>query len=115
MDNKPKILVAFAAASLVLGCQTSIDANAPAASSAAAVRLVRDIVSLALWTNGVAGEDDPGVPATLTFPDDLATSAVGVDVLEGFEQGLVVERSGADLVIEDLLVKDYPIFVRLHG
>lgn len=70
---------------------------------------------LALWANGVAADDDPGTPATLTFPGDPAVGAIGIDVLEGFQQELVAERSGSDLVIRDLLVKDYPIFVRLEG
>jgi hypothetical protein len=69
----------------------------------------------ALWTNGVAVEDDPGVPATITFLGDPATSALGLDVLAGFQQSLITERSGSDLVIRDLLVKDYPVFVRLSS
>jgi hypothetical protein len=70
---------------------------------------------LALWTNGVAVDDDPGVRATLTFSGSSATRAIGSDVLEGFQQELVTERSEADLVIRDLLIKDYPIFVRLEA
>lgn len=70
---------------------------------------------LALWTNGVAAEQDPGVPATLTFAGSSATGAVGIDVLEGFQQELLTASSGADLVIRDLLVKDYPTFIRLAG
>jgi len=70
---------------------------------------------LALWTNGVALEEDPGTPSTLTFSGSSATGAVGIDPLEGFQQELVAGRSGSDLVIRDLLVKDYPIFVRLEG
>jgi hypothetical protein len=70
---------------------------------------------LALWTNGIAVDDEPGLPATLTFSGESATNAIGIDVLEGFQQELITERSGSDLVIRDLLVKDYPIFVRLDG
>ena len=70
---------------------------------------------LALWTNGVAVDEDPGVPATLTFEGSQATGAIGIDVLEGFQQQLVTVRSGSDLVIDDLLVKDYPFFLRLGG
>jgi hypothetical protein len=70
---------------------------------------------LALWTNGVAVEEDPGVPATITLPGDPATSALGLDVLAGIQQSLITERSGSDLVIRDLLVKDHPVFVRLSS
>jgi hypothetical protein len=68
---------------------------------------------LALWTNGAAVDDDPGVPATLTFPGSPATGAIGIDVLEGFQQELITEQAGGSLVVRDLFVKDYPILVRL--
>ncbi len=69
----------------------------------------------ALWTNGIAADNDPGVPATLTFSGFRATGAVGIDVLDGFQQELVAQHADRGLVIEGLLVKDYPIFVRLAG
>jgi ELWxxDGT repeat protein len=69
---------------------------------------------LALWTNGVAVDDDPGVQATLTFSGSSATRAIGIDVLEGFQQELIATHQGADLLIEGLLLKDYPVFVRLE-
>lgn len=68
---------------------------------------------LALWANGVAVDDDRGVPATLTFPGLGAARVIGIDVLEGFQQELATTSVGLDLVIEDLLVKDYPVLVRL--
>jgi len=67
----------------------------------------------ALWTDGVAVDDDPGVPATLTFPNLSAQKVIGIDVLHGFEQELVIEMVDGHLVIRDLLVKDYPIILRL--
>jgi hypothetical protein len=67
----------------------------------------------ALWTNGVAVEDDPGVSATLTFPDLSAQRVIGIDVLHGFEQELIFEMENGNLVIRNLLVKDYPIILRL--
>jgi hypothetical protein len=69
--------------------------------------------SIALWTDGVAGDDDPGVNTTLTFPGSLARRVIGIDVLHGFEQPLVSEQDGTGLAIRDLLVKDYPIILRL--
>jgi hypothetical protein len=67
----------------------------------------------ALWTDGAAVDDDPGVTATLTFPDLSAQEVVGIDVLNGFEQELIAETDGGNLVIRNLLVKDYPIILRL--
>jgi hypothetical protein len=68
---------------------------------------------LALWTNGVAVDEDPGVSATLTFPGYSAQKVIGIDVLNGFEQELIAEAENGNLVIRNLLVKDYPIILRL--
>jgi hypothetical protein len=70
---------------------------------------------LALWTDGAAVDEDPGVPATLTFTGRSAEGAVGFDVLEGFQQALLTRQTKGRLVIDELLVTDYPIFVRLDG
>ena len=67
----------------------------------------------ALWTDGVAVDDDPGIPATLTFPGVSDTTITGIDVLEGYKQELVASEEDGNLVIRDLLVKDYPIILRL--
>jgi len=67
---------------------------------------------LAVWTDGVAQDEDPGVPATITFPCLTAETVTGIDVLHGFEQGLVFEVDGENTIIRDLLVKDYPILIR---
>ncbi len=66
---------------------------------------------LALWTNGVAVDDDPGVSTTLTFPGLSAGKVVGLDVLNGVEQELITETDNGNLVIRNLLVKDYPIIL----
>ena len=68
---------------------------------------------LALWTDGAAVDDDPGVKAVLTLQGLDAERAVGIDVLNGIEQELMTEIEGGDLVIRNLLIRDYPIIVRL--
>ena len=68
---------------------------------------------LAVWTDGIAQDEDSGVPATITFPGLTAETVTGIDVLHGFEQELVFEIDGDDTIIRDLLVKDYPILIRL--
>jgi len=68
---------------------------------------------LAVWTDGIAVDDDAGRPATVTFPGLAAGAVTGIDVLHGFEQELVFEIDGDDTIIRDLLVKDYPILIRL--
>jgi hypothetical protein len=68
---------------------------------------------VALWTNDEAVEDDPGESATLTIASITAQRVIGVDVLNGFEQELIYETKNGDLVIRNLLIKDYPIILRL--
>jgi len=70
---------------------------------------------LALWADGTAVDHDPGVPATLAFPDLAVERVVGMDVFIGFQQDLITEQAGTSLIVRDLLVKDYPIFLRLVG
>ena len=67
----------------------------------------------ALWTDGVAVDEDPGVPGTLTFTNLSAQKVIAIDVLHGFEQELITESEDGNLVIRDLLVRDYPIILRL--
>ena len=72
---------------------------------------------VALWTDGIAAEYDPGSPATVTVPFPLPGfeehQVARIDVLHGFEQPLVVSDEEGNLVIRDLLVKDYPIILRV--
>ena len=67
----------------------------------------------ALWTNNAAVEGDPGVSATLAFPDLSVRGVRGIDVLHGFEQELIAETENGGLVIRNLLVRDYPIILHL--
>jgi hypothetical protein len=69
--------------------------------------------AIALWTDGIAVEDDPGVEATLTLNGSSNRKAIGVDVQYGFEQQMMTDTEDENLIIHDLLVKDYPIMLRL--
>jgi parallel beta-helix repeat protein len=68
---------------------------------------------LAIWTDGVAIDNDPGISTTLTMPSLLAKKVVCIDVLHSFEQEMVTSTVDEDRVIHNLLVKDYPIILRL--
>ena len=68
---------------------------------------------VALWTDGLAVDDDPGIASTLTIPGFSNWNAVGMDVLNGFEQKLITSNENGNLIIRDLLIKDYPIVIRL--
>jgi hypothetical protein len=67
---------------------------------------------LALWVDGTATDGNPSIEATLTLPDFSAQKVVAIDVLNSFEQEMVTEVDDGDLVISNLLVKDYPIILR---
>jgi hypothetical protein len=43
------------------------------------------------------------------------TTVTGIDVLQGFEQGLIASDEDGNLAIRALLVKDYPIILRLSS
>jgi hypothetical protein len=40
---------------------------------------------------------------------------MGIDVLHGFEQQMITSEEDGNLVIRDLLVRDYPIILRLSS
>ena len=52
-------------------------------------------------------------PATVTISGLAGYTVTGIDVLHGFEQELIASEEDGDLVIRNLLVKDYPIILRL--
>lgn len=68
---------------------------------------------VALWTDGAAAEDDPGVESKVVLEGFGGRSVTGIDVLLGYEQPLEAEGSVGDLILEDLLIKDYPILLRV--
>ena len=91
--------------------EINIDYEGPVAYCA--FRYPNDDRMLAVWTDGVAQDEDHGVPATITFPSLAAGSVTGIDVLHGFEQELIFEVDGEDTIVRDLLIKDYPILIRI--
>jgi hypothetical protein len=58
-------------------------------------------------------DDDPGITTTLTLPGSSDQRATGIDVLYSFEQQVITDTEDGNLVIRNLLVKDYPIILRL--
>jgi hypothetical protein len=66
---------------------------------------------LALWTDGAAVEEDPGITTTLTLPGLSDQRMTGIDVLNGIQQEMITEVENDSLVIRNLMVKDYPIIL----
>ncbi len=68
---------------------------------------------VALWTDGVAVDDDSGINATLTILNLSAQDVVGVDVLKSYEQSIIASNEDGNLVIRDLIVRDYPLIIHI--
>jgi hypothetical protein len=72
-------------------------------------------ILVAFWADSAASEDNSGVNATLILPGLTAQNVIGLDVLDGFEQQLVPSDENGNLIIRNLMIKDYPIIIELTG
>ncbi len=61
----------------------------------------------------MAVEDDPGIEATPIIESVSAQKVTGIDVLNGFEQQFITSVENGNLVMRSLLVRDYPLILRL--
>lgn len=68
-----------------------------------------------IWSDGIAVEGHPGVNSTVVISDLSAEKVIGIDVISGIEQELVFSNENGNLVIRDLLIKDYPMFLRIRN
>jgi hypothetical protein len=70
---------------------------------------------IALWNNGIAADYDPGITSIVTIPGFQDYTVTGIDILHGFEQPMITSEEDGNLVIRNLLLKDYPILLRLNS
>ena len=70
-------------------------------------------VVLGVWREGTAEDFDDGIEATLLFQGALAAQVTVIDLLHGVEQALTAEVRDGNLVIEGLMIKDYPLMIKL--
>jgi len=68
---------------------------------------------IALWTDGVAVDEDPGVSANLTIKDFIAKDVTGIDVLNGYQQPIIISTENENLTIQNLIVRDYPLILNI--
>jgi hypothetical protein len=68
---------------------------------------------IALWTNEVPVDVKAGVNSALIIPGFSAQQVMAIDILQDEQQSMITSNEGANLIIRDLLVKDYPIILRL--
>ena len=67
---------------------------------------------IALWIDNVATDDYQEVEAKIVIPYSPFSSIFGIDVIEGIKQPLVVMKENSNIVIEDFIVKDYPVMIQ---
>ncbi|MCK5031956.1 MAG: hypothetical protein KAR64_10860, partial [Thermoplasmatales archaeon] len=68
---------------------------------------------ITLWTDGIAVEDDPGISADLIVNDTSAEKVVAIDVLNGYQQSVITTDEDGNLIIENLIVRDYPVVLHI--
>ena len=68
---------------------------------------------VALWLDTVAADYHPGVNVSLTLESVSSDVVTGIDSLNGFQQPLEARRDRDNLVIRNLLIRDYPLILRL--
>lgn len=70
---------------------------------------------LAIWIPGRASDDSSDVTTDIIFPHTQFQQATGIDVLNGSEQVLRSSKSKGKSILKGMLIKDYPIVLKLHG
>ncbi len=68
---------------------------------------------IAYWRDGMAKDDDPGMKASLSLPGMNIQDARAMDIMNGFEQELEISDENGAPMIQNLLIKDYPIIIVL--
>ncbi len=69
---------------------------------------------VALWQGGPAGDACGGTPGTVVVEGAYAR-VVGYDPLNGTEQELRSDTANGHTAIAGVLIKDYPVLLRLQG
>ena len=59
-------------------------------------------------------DDFPDTITDIIFPYTQFQQATGIDVLNGSEQVLQSSKSGGKSILKGMMIKDYPIVIRLH-
>jgi hypothetical protein len=76
-----------------------------------AFRLTKARALVGVWIPGRVADESPRITTDINFPGLKFARATGIDVLNGTEQPLRTAGSA----LPDIIVKDYPIFIRLEN
>jgi len=69
---------------------------------------------LAVWIPGDTGDEVRTDKTDITIGGVTAERAFGIDVINGVEQELYIERVNGGICVRGILVKDYPTLIRLE-
>ena len=70
-------------------------------------------VMAAIWFSGTASDSISEVKSDITFPGVTAKKVSVIDVMNGTEQELNFSVSAGDTLVKGMLIKDYPVVIRL--
>ncbi len=68
---------------------------------------------LAIWNDDAAADEDPLFVTNVTLPGMSPSIVTGIDVMRGLEQELYTNIQNENLIITGLLVRDYPLILRI--
>jgi hypothetical protein len=68
---------------------------------------------VALWTDGVAVENDTGIRSNITIQNISYENVTGIDIFKGFQQELITSNVNGNLQINNLLIRDYPLIIQI--
>lgn len=111
-DNALRVLCTAMAGALPVDLTVQIQTTATNTMSYT-FALPNDDYLVAYWNDSTAVEHDAGIRSMLIVPGFAGWNATAIDVLYGFEQELVSSNDDGDLIIRDILIKDYPVIIRL--
>lgn len=69
---------------------------------------------IALWTDGIAADEDPGVSANLVISSISVEKITATDVLNGYQQQIITGKDNGNLTIQNLIVRDYPMTLHIR-
>lgn len=61
----------------------------------------------------MAVDNDPGVRANLTVQDTTSEDVTATDVLNGYQQSITTTNENGNLTIQNLIIRDYPLILRV--
>jgi hypothetical protein len=76
-------------------------------------RCADDSLMLAAWLPGKSVDKHPGVTTDLAIAAPKCGKAIGIDILNGFEQQLQFREENGRIIVRGLVLRDYPLMLRL--